>query len=494
MVVVQATKLSLPNPSLSSPQISSLLFEPHSLSLALMHSDSSFSLYPSFSALSLSSLPSPQVVVPSPCSSAAFVALQNSNSNSDTKVLFVVSGPHKGGSQILLRFYVLEGSKLFRRAPVVCTQKDLRSDDKLGVLVNFRHGISVRLAGSVNFFAMYSVSSLKIWVFAVKMVGDGDDDIGLKLMRCAVIDCCKPIWSINISFGFLLLGEDNGIRVVNLRPFVRGRGRKVRNLNANTSSNGKREVQKSFLPHGDVCGTSGGTDLNGGSLVVSSNGFNLQASRSEDAGSSACNGCLDGKFDKNSSSGFSYMARKWVLKVPSFVRPRCIKLRQDSSEGLYFVALKRRANEDLKSAKMMSLKAISIQALSPKKILILDSVGDLHLLHLANAANGFDFSCNIRPLPHLMKVQMLTSFPDTSIRNQTVWLSDGNHSVHIMVIPDVDSVVPENMGNESEEVLMKRISVMQAIFSGEKIQDITSLAANAVLILGQGSLYTYTIS
>uniref|UniRef100_A0A0A0LAM6 Cleavage/polyadenylation specificity factor A subunit N-terminal domain-containing protein n=1 Tax=Cucumis sativus TaxID=3659 RepID=A0A0A0LAM6_CUCSA len=174
--------------------------------------------------------------------------------------------------------------------------------------------------------------------------------------------------------------------------------------------------------------------------------------------------------------------------MPLDVRPRCIKLRQDSSEGLYFVALKGRGNEGLKSAKMMSLKAISIQALSPKKILILDSVGDLHLLHIANTANGFDFSCNIRPLPHLMKAQMLTSFPDTIIRNQTVWLSDGNHSVHIMVIPDVDSVVPENMGNESEEVLMKRISVMQAIFAGEKIQDITSLAANAVLILGQGTL------
>lgn len=74
-----------------------------------------------------------------------------------------------------------------------------------------------------------------------------------------------------------------------------------------------------------------------------------------------------------------------------------------------------RGNEGLKSAKMMSLKAISIQALSPKKILILDSVGDLHLLHIANTANGFDFSCNIRPLPHLMKAQMLTSFPDTII-------------------------------------------------------------------------------
>lgn len=79
------------------------------------------------------------------------------------------------------------------------------------------------------------------------------------------------------------------------------------------------------------------------------------------------------------------------------------------------MALKGRGIEDLKSVKVMSLKAISIQALSPKKILILDSVGDLHLLHLASTANGSDFSCNIRSLPHLMKVQMLTSIPDTSI-------------------------------------------------------------------------------
>ena len=37
----------------SSPHITSLLFNPHTLSLALMHSDSSFSLYPSISLLSL---------------------------------------------------------------------------------------------------------------------------------------------------------------------------------------------------------------------------------------------------------------------------------------------------------------------------------------------------------------------------------------------------------------------------------------------------------
>lgn len=63
-----------------------------------------------------------------------------------------------------------------------------------------------------------------------------------------------------------------------------------------------------------------------------------------------------------------------------------------------------------------------------------------------------------------------------------------------MMIPDVDSDVTENRGNESEEVPMKKISDMQVIFAGEKIQDITSLSANAVLILGQGSLYAYTIS
>ena len=41
-----------------------------------------------------------------------------------------------------------------------------------------------------------------------------------------------------------------------------------------------------------------------------------------------------------------------------------------------------------------------------------------------------------------------------------------------MVIPDVDSVVPENMGNESEEVLMKRISgLFTCRFSGYNFFD-----------------------
>lgn len=94
------------------------------------------------------------------------------------------------------------------------------------------------------------------------------------------------------------------------------------------------------------------------------------------------------------------------------------------------MALKGRGIEDLKSAKMMSLKAISIQALSPKKILILDSVGGLHLLHIASTANGSDFSCNIRPLPHLMKVQMLTSLPDISISMFVQFLCSTHFYIH----------------------------------------------------------------
>lgn len=39
----------------------------------------------------------------------------------------------------------------------------------------------------------------------------------VKLMRCAVIECSVPVWSISVSSGVLILGEDNGVRVFNLR-------------------------------------------------------------------------------------------------------------------------------------------------------------------------------------------------------------------------------------------------------------------------------------
>ncbi|XP_059450600.1 uncharacterized protein LOC132181410 isoform X2 [Corylus avellana] len=445
MVVVEASKLKLPTPSISSfpPLTTSLLFEPQSLSLALMHSDSSFSLYPSLSPLSLSSLPPPQTLIPSPSSSSTFLLLQNPSPN--PRALFVVSGPYRGGSSVLLRFYVLlRKTNSFARARLVCNQRGLRFDDKLGVLVDVNHGVSVRLSGSVNFFAMHSVSSSKIFVFAVRTVGDdgdedgGEDGVVLKLMRCAVIECSKPVFSISVSSGFLILGEESGVRVFNLRPLVKGRVRKVNNLSLNSNlgmnlANGKLESRGFHLPNGligeDYAKHGGGKNGGEGASWITRNGY------------------LDGRVDKHYRS----------------VKQSSIKLRQDSSEGgACFVAF--RSGEIGSSAStrklQMSVKAISIQALSPKKFVILDSVGELHLLHLSNSVIGSDSSCHMKQLPHIMEVQKLAVFPDVSIRNQTVWISDGCYSVHMMAVSDMDAAVNENGRNESEEKLMQ-ISVRQ---------------------------------
>lgn len=236
MVESQASKLRLPRPSLSSsPPITSLLFEPRSTSLALMHSDSSFSLYSSLSPFAIPSSQSQAptlTLVPPPSSSATFILLQNPRPDSgcpNPRVLFVVAAPHRAGAAVLFRFYVLQKTQLFTKAEVICSQRDLEFDHKLGVLFNVNHGISVKLAGSVNVFAMYSVSNSKIWVFAVKTVGDDrDDGMVLKFMKCAVIDCRVPVFSINASGELLILGEENGVRVFQLRPLVKGRIRKER--------------------------------------------------------------------------------------------------------------------------------------------------------------------------------------------------------------------------------------------------------------------------
>ncbi|KAG6720335.1 hypothetical protein I3842_03G055400 [Carya illinoinensis] len=440
MVVVQASKLKLPNPPLSSfpPPITSLLFEPHSLSLALMHSDSSISLYPSLSPLSLSSLPPPQTIIPPSSSSSAFILLQSQNPNhnpspnpTNTRTLFVASGQHRGGSQVLLRFYVLlRKSKSFARAQVVCNQKGLRFDDKLGVLVDVNHGVSVRLAGSVNFFAIYSVSSSRILVFAVRTVGE-DDGVVVKLMRSTVIECSKPVFSISISCGSLILGEENGVRVFNLRPLVKGRVRNYSSADMNLTNgkllNEKSEGRGLHLPNGEI-----GDD---------NTKYRGAQGGGEGASRITRNSYLDGRSDKQNES----------------VKQSSIRLRQDSSEGgACFVPFTTDEVGSSSSTRMliMLVKAISIQALSPKKFVILDSAGDLHLLHLSNSAIGSD-TFHMQQLPHIMKVQKLAILPDVSIRTQTVWISDGYYSVHVMAASDMDTAVNENERKESEEKLMQ---------------------------------------
>lgn len=143
----------------------------------------------------------------------------------DSRVIFVVASPVKAGALICLRFYcvVKKGmSQVFSKVKVICKHKDCIFDEKLGAaVVKVSHGVAVRISGDVNVFAMYVASSSRIWVFAVKMVSDGNGEV-VKLMKCAVIECNVPVWSISVSYGYLVLGQENGVRVFALRPLVKG--------------------------------------------------------------------------------------------------------------------------------------------------------------------------------------------------------------------------------------------------------------------------------
>ncbi|CAK9150929.1 unnamed protein product [Ilex paraguariensis] len=182
--------------------------------------------------------------------------------------------------------------------------------------------------------------------------------------------------------------------------------------------------------------------------------------------------------------------------MPLDVKLRSLKLRQDSKErGAFFVAFKSKEVESAKSTKapLKFAKAISVHALSPNKFLVLSSDGDLHLLSLANPVHGSEIPCHLMQLTCTMKVQKLTVFSDISIGAHTVWISDGHYTVHLMVISDSDTSASESDKKDTEEKLMQ-ISVNQAIFASEKIQEVLPMAENAILILGQGSIFTYAIS
>ncbi|EEF31994.1 conserved hypothetical protein [Ricinus communis] len=173
--------------------------------------------------------------------------------------------------------------------------------------------------------------------------------------------------------------------------------------------------------------------------------------------------------------------------MPPDVKQKFVRCRQDSGEGgACFVAFESKEVEGLK----LTVKAVSIQALSSKKFMILDSNGDLHILCLSNPAGGSNIRFHMMHLPHSMKVQKLAVLPDISSRMQTFWISDGLHSVHMMMASEVDVAVNQNHGDDNQENQMET-SVIQAIFAGEKIHDLVPVSANAILILGQvGHLFS----
>ncbi|KAJ0971521.1 hypothetical protein J5N97_019480 [Dioscorea zingiberensis] len=502
MLLLRASKLDLlpkshppssyPSPSSSSSSISSLLFEPHSRSLALMLSDSSFLLYPSFSPSPSPSPPRPSATVVPPISTAAcFLRLLSNPSSDPGHILFVSASPHAAGSGILLRAWILlrrpASADLF--APARLTFR--RDHAKSAVALDLPHGFSVRLAGSVNVLVLHSLAANKIWVLTGRKVGqDGDGQTEVVLNKCAVIDCVLPIYSVVVSMGFLLLGEVDGARVFPLRPLVKGRrlekhrGLEMRRTTGAQAPDLAAASLKKSLPNGLTNHAKIGT-------------FSSSSSASSCVGIICCNG----NKDSGTESG------TWKIDDAEDA-PLCkfqtVKLRQDSGDfGSFFVFIRcmkdHSSESDTKALK--SLKAVSVRALNKKKFLILDSEGYLHLIDLhntvASSETNVKFNINskdayVTRFDHTMKVQMLAVLPDLSTRKQVVWLSDGRYSVHMMSVGDPEYPISVNNEDENKEKTMQ-MTVTQAIFTGEKIQKIVPLAADSILILCQGNIFVYAV-
>nr|GEU82775.1 hypothetical protein [Tanacetum cinerariifolium] len=368
-----------------------VIYHPPSLSLALQHPDTSFSLYTNISPLTPPPTTVPTVVttVSPPSSAAVFLTLKTTATSSST--VFIVTSPFN--NSILLRFYMLVNNK-FVRVKVRVKQRDMCYDErKVGVLFKVNHGVNVNVvAGASNVFVMYSVTSKKVWVFGVKLCEGGEE---VKVVRTAVIDCDLPVFSVGVSVGELVLGEENGVRVFNLRSLVKGR----------VENGGKMEGKK----------------VNGSAVLYGKYGKVIGGRRLV----SLVNGNVEEKIAK--------------------LKP--VKTRQNSKDGgVRFVAFKCNELEDHNSSKVpsTSIKAISVHFLAHNNLLILDSFGDLYLLSLSNSVSGSDSTCEMKKLTLSMKVQNLAVLPDDSSRPQTVWLSDGQYTIHAMIISDADSPTSEN--------------------------------------------------
>lgn len=102
------------------------------------------------------------------------------------------------------------------------------------------------------------------------------------------------------------------------------------------------------------------------------------------------------------------------------VKQSTVKLKQEANDGSScFVTLKSKDGVDSTSMStpVTSLKALYIQPLSPRSFIVLDSVGDLHLVCLpkSKAPTASDVNFHLKHMPHVMKVHHLTAFPDITM-------------------------------------------------------------------------------
>ncbi|KAG0487395.1 hypothetical protein HPP92_009490 [Vanilla planifolia] len=405
-------KTSSPLPS-SSPSVSSLLVEPSSRSIALCLADSSYLLFPSFPSPSPSSSPSspPPTAVPPDSTSAAFLRLVPSGD-----VLFIAAAPVDAGAAVTFRAWILLLNPP-RFEPTCLTHKGSSP-----ATLPLAHGFGVQLAATVNYFALHAPAAGQIWIMGAKREGVEKERLTVDLVKCAVVDCELPIYSIGMSMGVMVLGEAGGIRVFPMRPLVKG--------------NGAKSKMK-----GRLASVIGGDGLLGHKKPVIPNGLVVFPS-SCFRGVAAVEGAKEENADRNQ------VHRKLI----------CARLKQSSGDfGSFFTDMNfKNAITESIAGVQASVKAISIHVLSQKQFLIMDSAGDLHLLCLRGTFTASEITADpsrsskracTSSLDLSMKVQILAVLPTTSSRAELVCISDGKHSVHLM---SVDNENPAEKGDNDE--------------------------------------------
>ncbi|XP_064975904.1 uncharacterized protein LOC135618686 [Musa acuminata AAA Group] len=467
---LHASKLDLPFPSSFSPSspaavVSSVLFEPSSRSLSLMLVDSSALLYPS---LLSSATP---VIVPPPSTAACFLRLLPS-----ATVLFLSAAPLAAGSSIQLRAWILlpRGGSAAAFSPA---RLDYRNDrGRSAVALPLPHGLSVRLAGSVNAFVVHSIAASQIWVFAARL--DAGAEATIHLVKCAVVELTLPIYSITLSMGFMLIGEVDGVRVFPLRPLIKGEIRNSGGLGHKKASASVGDLRKKNLPNG---------------LVIPKSRIKKSLGPDSGGGRCDCRGSTKGSAVETMADGGSAPCK---LKT--------VRLKQDSGDHYSFFLVIRGGEFQTCKGRIgvpSSLKAVCIHMLSPKKFLILDSAGDLHVLSLNDSGTAMEpnarFSmisklADLHPLDHVMEVQMLAALPDISSKLQFVWISDGGYSIHLISMADTEHAIGESDKDESKHK-STIISVVGAIFTSEKIQEVVPMSSNSCLVLCQGNMFIYGV-
>ncbi|KAG0558861.1 hypothetical protein KC19_10G059700 [Ceratodon purpureus] len=154
--------------------------------------------------------------------------------------LYVVTArPGKGGSCTDLRAWSC-ADPAFSAAEIELEPGDgrVRASGRAFARLDAPHGLAVKMAASINVLVVYSSSAGKFWV----MAGKWSDQTGgpaqnvraesmfgaeeyerrrLVLMKCAVVSCYGPVYSIHVSSLHLFLGESKGVRVWSLRPLIK---------------------------------------------------------------------------------------------------------------------------------------------------------------------------------------------------------------------------------------------------------------------------------